>query len=159
MKIGILSDTHGLWRPQIVEHFAGAAAILHAGDVGTLRILERLEEIAPLAAVRGNVDEFGETSCLPAEVEKEICGVRFLVRHIGSTVEGAPTDLKRLLTRQAVNVFVFGHSHRPYEAYLGRTLFLNPGAAGPRRFRLTASVAVMEIGGGNISWKICPLSD
>ncbi len=157
MKIGIISDTHGIWRPQVADAFRGVHEILHAGDVGTPDILEKLKEIAPVSAVRGNVDGQDETAALPGELEREFAGARFLIRHIGSTVETAPPDLTRLLELRKIRVFVFGHSHKKYTAYLGQTLFFNPGAAGPRRFSLPLSVATMELESGTISWQFWPL--
>lgn len=159
MKIGIISDTHGIWRPQVAEAFRGVHEILHAGDVGSPDILEKLKEIAPVWAVRGNVDDQDDTAALPGELEREIAGVQFLMRHIGSTVEAAPTDLKRLLELRKIRVFVFGHSHKEYTGYLGQTLFFNPGAAGPRRFSLPLSVATMELESGKIAWRFWPLDD
>ena len=158
MKIGVLSDTHGIWRPQIAEIFQGVREILHAGDVGSLEVLERLGEIAPVTAVRGNVDN-SETASLPGEVEKEIGGLRFLIRHSGTRVEDAPTDLRRLLTAGRIDIFVFGHSHKTYCRHLDSTLFFNPGAAGPRRFSNPLSVATIEILSGVASWRFWELSD
>jgi hypothetical protein len=157
LKIGIISDTHGIWRPRVAEVFCGVDEIVHAGDVGASDILEKLKEIAPVLAVRGNVDNQDETAALPGEAEREFGGVRFLVRHIGSTVETAPSDLKRLLELRKILVFVFGHSHKSYAGYLGQTLFFNPGAAGPRRFSLPLSVATMKLENGKISWQFWPL--
>ena len=137
--------------------FCGVDEILHAGDVGTSDILEKLKGIAPVSAVRGNVDDQDEAAALPAEVEREFGGVRFLIRHIGSTVETAPSDLKRSLELRKISVFVFGHSHKKYTGYLGPTLFFNPGAAGPRRFSLPLSVATMKLESGKISWQFWPL--
>ncbi|HEY2932459.1 MAG TPA: metallophosphoesterase family protein [Acidobacteriota bacterium] len=157
MKIGILSDTHGIWRPQIEPCFQGVERIFHAGDVGRLEILENLSAIAPVLAVRGNVDEYAEAGHLPAEIEAEVEDVRFLVRHVGCNVEATPSDLKRLLQSREIGVFLFGHSHKMYSEYLGPTLFFNPGAAGPRRFSLPLSVATMEIRRGELSWRFWEL--
>ena len=157
LKIGVLSDTHGIWRPQIAEIFQDVREILHAGDVGSLEVLERLGEIAPVTAVRGNVDN-SETASLPGEVEKEIGGLRFLIRHVGAGVEDASADLRKLLIAGRIDVFVFGHSHKTYCRRLESTLFFNPGAAGPRRFSTPLSVATLEILSGVLSWQFRELS-
>lgn len=158
MKIGILSDTHGIWRPQIERCFEGVELILHAGDVGRVDILENLSAIAPVSAVRGNVDDYAEAAYLPAEIETEIEGIRFLLRHVGCNVGAAPGDLKALLQLRGIGVFLFGHSHKTYSEYLDSTLFFNPGAAGPRRFSLPLTVATMEIEAGRLSWKFWELA-
>lgn len=157
MKLGVISDTHGLWRPEIETVFAGVQEIFHAGDVGRLEILERLRRIAPVTAVRGNVDECGETAVLPVEVQRQMGGLRFLMRHVGAGAQGVPVDLRRLLALERIQVFVFGHSHRTCGEYLGGTLLLNPGAAGPRRFSLPVSVAILEIEGGKVAWRFWDL--
>ena len=159
MKIGLISDTHGIWRPEISEIFRGVHQILHAGDVGRQEILEQLAEIAPVAAVRGNVDLSGEPSLLPSEVETELAGVRLLMRHAGASAEAMPSDLKRLLAMRGIGVLVFGHSHQRYSRYLNGTLLFNPGAAGPRRVSQPLSVATMEIEVGKISWKFWELEE
>ena len=151
MKVGLISDTHGIWRAEIEAIFDGVEEIFHAGDVGAAEILERLRGIAPVTAVRGNVDEFGEVATLPSEVRTNVGGVRFLMRHVGATAQAMPHDLKRLLALEQIQVFVFGHSHRPHSEYLGDTLLLNPGAAGPRRFSLPLSVATLQIDGNGIT--------
>ncbi|MEM6794002.1 MAG: metallophosphoesterase family protein [Acidobacteriota bacterium] len=136
-RFGILSDTHGLLRPQVLEMLQGCEKILHAGDVGKASILEALGHIAPVIAVRGNVDEGGELSALPATVEGDLDGVPFAMTH---RREDAPASWRR-----GAELVIFGHSHRPEMDWFGKCLYLNPGAAGPRRFSLPLSLALIHV--------------
>ncbi len=139
MRIGLISDTHGLLRPEAVAALQGVELILHAGDVGGLQIVEDLWRIAPVHAVAGNVDPAGS---FPPEIDLDLAGVRVHVSH-GHEV-GSPTP-ERLVARHAADVLVYGHTHRALIRRLGRTLVINPGAAGPARFRLTPSVALLDV--------------
>ena len=139
MRIGVISDTHGLLRPEAVEALAGVDHILHAGDVGDAGILERLRAIAPLTAIRGNVDTQGVCAALPATEAVELGGRLFyLVHSLG--------DLDINPVAAGVAVVVSGHSHRAEVAERGGVLYLNPGSAGPRRFDLAVTVALVEVG-------------
>jgi len=139
--VGLISDTHGLLRPDVHTAFAGVELILHAGDVGGDDILDELELIAPVRAVYGNTDAPGQPRLADA-IDLSIGGVSIHVSH-GHEI-GSPVAAK-LLERYAADVVVFGHTHRPLIARAGDRLVLNPGAAGPRRFNLQPSVARLTI--------------
>jgi putative phosphoesterase len=142
--IGLISDTHGLVRPAVHEALKGVELLLHAGDVGGAEILEELKLIAPVRAVFGNTDPPGMPE-LSDSIEMEIDGVRIHVSH-GNEV-GSPTP-ERLAARYDTDVVIYGHSHRQLVTRLGDQLFVNPGAAGPRRFKLSASVGILKIASG-----------
>jgi uncharacterized protein len=128
--IGLISDTHGLLRPEAVRALAGSELIIHAGDVGKLEILDELRKIAPVVAVRGNIDR-GTALPLTAVVEPGI-----FVLH----------DVKELAVNPAAfRMIVSGHSHKPSRMERDGVLFVNPGAAGPRRFRLPITVARLDV--------------
>ena len=143
--IGVISDTHGLFRPEIVDVFAGVDLILHAGDVGGSRVLEALARIAPVEAVFGNVDDPHDPA-LARERSLTVAGVSIHVSH-GHEL-GRPTP-ELALARYAADVVIFGHTHRAVQmtGADGR-LALNPGAAGPRRFEVKPSVARLTIENG-----------
>lgn len=148
MKVGVVADTHGLLRPRVTELLAGCDAILHAGDVGTPEVLEQLRLVAPVTAVRGNVDTAGTLARLPDRVSGVLgggdgsAGVRYRMVHRGDDVEDGWSDGHGLV--------VFGHSHRPELAWRGSCLLLNPGACGPRRFRLPLTLALLEVRDGRV---------
>jgi putative phosphoesterase len=142
--IGVISDTHGLVRPDVHSALAGVQLILHAGDVGDDEILDELELIAPVHAVYGNTDAPGRRRLVPS-IDVSIGGLSIHVSH-GHEV-GSPTPAK-LLARYAADVVVYGHTHRPLVAKAAGRLVLNPGAAGPRRFDIMPSVARLTIKGG-----------
>jgi putative phosphoesterase len=145
MVIGLISDTHGLVRPESLEALAGVEVILHAGDVGALQVLEALRAVAPVHAVAGNVDAPAPLM-LPARLDLSFGGVSVHVSH-GHEL-GSPTPL-RLAERYDADVIVFGHTHRPVVEWIGRQLIVNPGAAGPARFNLVPSVARLTIEDGD----------
>jgi uncharacterized protein len=151
--IGIISDTHGLVRADVHTALAGVEMILHAGDVGGDDVLEELALIAPIRAVYGNTDAPGDPR-LSQSIELTIGGVSIHVSH-GHEV-GSPTPVK-LLERYSADVVVFGHTHRPLIAGGGGRLALNPGAAGPRRFDITPSVARLTIASGRAKAELIPL--
>lgn len=152
--IGLISDTHGLIRPTVHEALKGVELILHAGDVGGSEILDELRLIAPVRAVFGNTDQ-PEDPSLTREIELEIDAVRIHVSH-GHEV-GRPTPDK-LAAQYDADVVVFGHTHRQLVDRLDHQLFVNPGAAGPRRFNLRPSVARLTIINGNAEAEIVDLS-
>ncbi len=153
MRVGLISDTHGLVRPDVAAAFAGVALILHAGDVGSGAVLTELECIAPVDAVLGNVDP--SELRLPRTLSRQVDGLEIFVTH-GHEVVGSPTPDKLVATYHA-DVIVFGHTHRPVVRRLGATLVVNPGAAGPRRFNLLPSVAILTIGNGTADVEIVNL--
>jgi len=152
--VGLISDTHGLLRPEVHEALAGVELILHAGDVGGDDILIELEQIAPVHAVYGNTDPPGHQR-LAASLEETVGGVRLHVSH-GHEV-GAPTPDKLLATYVA-DVIVYGHTHKPLVVNAGGRWVVNPGAAGPRRFDLVPSVARMTIRDGAVSVDLVQLA-
>lgn len=136
-SLGIISDTHGLLRPEAVAALAGVDAIVHAGDVGSLDVLTALSAIAPVTAVRGNVDVEPWASVLPERASLMFEGVRIFVCHRLQDVLAAD--------RTAHDVVVVGHSHKPVSAHDGGVLVVNPGSAGPRRFSLPITLALMTV--------------
>jgi putative phosphoesterase len=142
---GLISDTHGLLRPEVFEAFRDVQVILHAGDVGGLDILTQLQTIAPVHAVYGNVDAPGEPG-LSARLNLRFDDVTVHVSH-GHEL-GTPA-VERLAARYDADVIVFGHTHRALiERVDGHRLVINPGAAGPRRFDVKPSVAVLTLDNG-----------
>ena len=150
MLLGLVSDTHGLIRPELFPALSGVDLILHAGDVGGRSILDELSAIAPVRAVFGNTDPPGEPG-LKARQELDIQGVSIHVSH-GHEV-GSPTP-EKLLARYTADVIVFGHTHKPLIERSGTRLVINPGAAGPRRFNLKPSVARMRVENGEVTVEI-----
>ncbi|MFM8330237.1 MAG: metallophosphoesterase family protein [Candidatus Methylumidiphilus sp.] len=148
-RIGVISDTHGLMRPEALAHLQGSALILHGGDVGKMDVLERLREIAPVVAVRGNVD-CGDTGKLPATEAVEFAGHWFYILH----------DLAELdLDPQAAgfSAVVYGHSHEPSATRHNGVLYFNPGSAGPKRFRLPICLGQIETGDAGLDTRIISL--
>jgi putative phosphoesterase len=145
MLVGLVSDTHGLVRPEIFSALAGVELILHAGDVGGRSVLAELRAIAPVQAVYGNTDVPGDPD-LRAALALSIDGLSIHVSH-GHEL-GSPTPAS-LLTQYAADVIVFGHTHKPLVEQAGARLVVNPGAAGPRRFNLQPSVARMIVEKGH----------
>jgi len=142
MRITVLSDTHGLLRPRVLEEARGSELILHAGDVGDPGILAQLRLVAPVLAVRGNVDVAGELARLPGTLGHEIEGLVVRMTH-------RRDDVPERWYREA-DVIVFGHSHRPELEWRGGRLLLNPGAVGQRRFRLPLTMARLTIAEGRL---------
>ena len=140
MKIGVISDTHGLFDPKVSELFADAEHILHAGDIGTPAVLRQLEDLAPTTAVIGNVDvgfTLKETELV------ELAGRKFLLHHIVNPHAPAPY-LRDCIQRMRPSVVVFGHTHKPFCEQIGDVLFLNPGSAGRARFNLPRCVVILH---------------
>lgn len=137
MRVGVVSDTHGLLRPRVLTLLQGCDRILHAGDVGGKDVLARLREVAPVEAVRGNTDSGPEALELPPTLYGELEGLRFGMVHRREDAE--PGATKRL------GLLIFGHSHRPELEWQGACLLLNPGACGPRRFSYPLTLAILTI--------------
>ena len=155
MKIGIISDTHGLLRAQVFEAFEGVEHVLHAGDVGNPDILTELAAIAPLTAVWGNVDGMEIRARVPEVARLELGGVRIAIVH--GMQFGSPTPQKAAAAHPDAGLVVFGHSHRPLIQQVGPTLAVNPGSAGPRRFKDPVTVAVAEIADGKVQARLVDL--
>lgn len=142
--LGLISDTHGLVRPGVHHSLQGVELILHAGDVGGSAILDELRLIAPIKAVFGNTDEPGDPE-LTEEILIEVGGLRIHVSH-GHEV-GSPKPAS-LAARYDANVVVYGHTHRPLVSSYDGRLFVNPGAAGPKRFNIAPTVGKLTIANG-----------
>ncbi|PPT25229.1 metallophosphoesterase family protein [Xanthomonas arboricola] len=138
LRIGLISDTHGVLRPEAVAALQGCAAIIHAGDVGKPEILAALQALAPLHAIAGNIDNKPWAAQLPQTLDLLIAGVRIHVLH----------DLKTLAADVAADVIISGHSHKPSIHTHDDVLYINPGSAGPRRFSLPISVGTLWLGDG-----------
>lgn len=138
--VGVISDTHGLLRPEALDALDGVDAIVHAGDVDEDGILERLADVAPVAAVRGNMDRGGWADPLPSTEVVRAGPFHLYVLHDLSTLDLDPEAA-------GMDVVVFGHSHRPEIRWDGPVLYLNPGSAGPRRFSLPATVVRLDLRG------------
>jgi uncharacterized protein len=151
--IGLISDTHGTVRGSVHDALAGVELILHAGDVGGDAILDELALIAPVLAVYGNTDAPVDPR-LTASIDREIGGVRVHVSH-GHEL-GSPTP-EKLLERYSADVIVYGHTHQQLVVRAGGRLVVNPGAAGPRRFKLEPGVARLTIEGGRAEVELVPL--
>ena len=143
MVIGVISDTHGLLRPQAVAALSTARVqhILHAGDIGDIAILETLRTIAPVTAIRGNIDVFGPCADLPATEVVELEGSLFYLLH-------SIHDLDLKPAAAGISAVISGHSHKPSIESREGVLYLNPGSAGPRRFSLPITVALVTLEDG-----------
>jgi putative phosphoesterase len=137
--VGVISDTHGLLRPEALMSLRGCDLVLHAGDVGDPRILADLREIAPLRVVRGNIDHGTWAQALPATEVVEVEGHAIYMLH---DIEDLDLDPEVA----GIAAVIFGHSHRPWIERRGAVLFVNPGSAGPRRFHLPVTVALLRVG-------------
>jgi putative phosphoesterase len=150
MKVGVISDTHGLLRPEAVAALQGCERIVHAGDIGKPDILEQLAAIAPLYVVRGNND-------LKAPWAEHIAN------HLSFALDGWQTllvhdiaDVPAVLD-EGIRLVITGHSHKPLIEWRGERLFLNPGSAGPRRFKLPVTLALLEVQKGSIESRLVSL--
>lgn len=144
MRLGIISDTHGLLRPQVFEVFREVDLILHAGDIGSPDLLTELEAIAPVRAVFGNTDGFDVRHVVPEVVEEEIEGFKFLLVHGHQFGRLTPEAINAAYPE--AEVIIFGHTHKPLLTIVDQVVtVMNPGGAGPRRFDLPASVGIMEL--------------
>jgi len=141
MRIGVISDTHGLLRPEAVAALAGVEHVLHAGDIGAEGLIGELAAVAPVTAIRGNVDGEAWAEAFAETVTLMLGGVRLHMLHDPKTLALDPVA-------QGIAVVISGHSHRPAMAWRNGVLHLHPGAAGPRRFRLPVSLAILTVGEG-----------
>jgi uncharacterized protein len=144
MRIGVISDTHGLLRPEVLDVFARVDHILHAGDVGPEGLLDELGVIAPVTAVYGNTDGWALRNRLPQVATVELDGFTIVVTH-GDQL-GSPTPEKLQIEFPDAEIIVFGHTHRPVLTLVDTVVtVMNPGGAGRRRFDLPASVGILEL--------------
>jgi len=150
--VGVISDTHGLLRPEALNALPGSQHIIHAGDVGAPEILDRLRTIAPVTAVRGNVDKGSWARELPETEVVEIGGVLIYILH-----DLAQLDLKP--EAAGFKAVISGHSHVPVQEKRGGVLYFNPGSAGPRRFKLPVSVGKLSVAHGKIRGEIVTICD
>jgi len=150
-KIGVISDTHGLLRPQIRDRFQGVDHIIHAGDVGSVAVIDELRNIAPVTAIRGNVDVADWASELPATAVVEFDGLSLYVIH-------DLTDLNLDPQTAGFSAVLYGHSHTPSQEIHRGILYFNPGSSGPFRFHLPLSVGLLVISGTQISAEIITLN-
>lgn len=143
MKIGVISDTHGLLRSEALEALHGMDHILHAGDVGNAAILDELRQLAPLTAIRGNIDRSGACAQLPEVELVELNGCSIYMLHDVHVLDLDPIAA-------GIRVVVSGHSHRPRIEWKKNVLYFNPGSAGPKRFSLPVSVGSLNIEEGTV---------
>lgn len=151
MKIGVISDTHGLLRPQAVACLASVAHILHAGDIGTPEVIAALREIAPVSAIRGNIDRGFRADAWPDDLVVTLAGRSIYLIHNLNEIDQDPAA-------SGYDVVVSGHSHKPKIETKDGVLYLNPGSAGPRRFSLPVALATIELVGDAIRPQIHELS-
>lgn len=150
LLVGVISDTHGLLRPQAIAALRGADLIIHAGDVGKPEVIERLGNLAPTFVVRGNIDTDQWAARLPLTERVAAGALRFFVLHEIGQLDFDPSAA-------GFAAVVFGHSHRPSIEMRGEVLFLNPGSAGPRRFKLPVTVARVRASGRHLYPEIVDL--
>src|SRR4249920_3152349 len=150
MRVGLISDTHGLLRAEALERLRGASHIIHAGDIGRAEILAGLRALAPLTAVRGNNDRAPWANSVRATESVRIGEVRLYVVHDLAELDIDPAA-------DGFQVVVSGHSHRPRIEERGGVLYVNPGSAGPRRFRLPIAVGELRISGNSVKAKLVEL--
>ena len=151
IRIGVISDTHGLLRPEALAALRRSAYIIHAGDVGSPQILRKLAAIAPVTAVRGNVDREAWSRKLPEDAVLELGGISIYILH-----DLAQLDLQPKAA--GFTVVVSGHSHVPKQETRDGVLYFNPGSAGPRRFKLPVSIGKLIIDSGRVRGEIIQLT-
>jgi putative phosphoesterase len=149
-RLGIISDTHGLLRPQAATFLEGCDRIVHGGDIGNAEVLARLSAIAPVTAIRGNNDKGAWTAAIPETLLLEFSGIHLYAIHDLSLLDIDPSAA-------GIQIVVSGHSHKPAIERRDGVVFINPGSAGPRRFKLPISIADISIEGGAISPRIVEL--
>jgi putative phosphoesterase len=150
VKIGVISDTHGLLRPEALAALEGSDFIVHAGDIGAADLLDKLREIAPVTAVRGNMDGEPWAQKIPTAEVLEVGGLSIYILH-----KLADLDLKPEAARFAA--VIYGHSHVPKQEMKNQVLYFNPGSAGPRRFKLPVSLGRLVVSGQSVRGEIVPI--
>jgi putative phosphoesterase len=151
MLLGVISDTHGLLRPEAFEALRGAQQVIHAGDVGSPEILKKLATIAPVTAVRGNVDKDAWAQQLPVTQVLETGGISIYLLHDLTQLDMKPEAA-------GFRVVISGHSHIPKQEVRNGVLYFNPGSAGPRRFKGPVSVGRLSIDGAEVSAELVILN-
>ncbi|WP_073213069.1 metallophosphoesterase family protein [Massilia sp. CF038] len=151
IRIGVISDTHGMLRPQALAALAGCDHIIHGGDIGGQDILDQLAALAPLTAVRGNNDGAPWAAAVPHSAQVQLGGLTLHVVHDIATLAIDPVAA-------GVDVVIYGHSHKPLAEQRAGVLYLNPGSAGPRRFKLPVSVAELVLDQGPPQARIIELA-
>jgi putative phosphoesterase len=151
MIIGVISDTHGLLRPEAVELLRGSEHIIHAGDIGAPEIIPALGMIAPVTAIRGNVDTQAWARSFPETEVVELGGLHIYIIHDANALDLNPKAA-------GFAAVISGHSHQPKQEIKDGVLYFNPGSAGPRRFKLPISVGRLEIVDGKVSAEILLLA-
>ncbi len=151
MIIGVISDTHGLLRPQALDALRGSQHIIHAGDIGAADIIPVLQEIAPVTAIRGNVDHETWTRQFPETNSAELAGLHIYIIH-------SVKDLDLNPRAAGFAAVISGHSHQPGQHTKDGVLYFNPGSAGPRRFKLPVSVGRLQIVNGKLTGEIIELT-
>ena len=146
-RIGVISDTHGLLRREALDALSGSDLIIHAGDIGPREILDELEGIAPVTAVRGNVDLDGWHSALRLSERVTVEGASIYVIHDIGTLSVDPVAA-------GIDVVIYGHSHRPDITEKAGVTYLNPGSAGPRRFSLPVSLATLDVSSAGVDARL-----
>ena len=145
--LGILSDTHGLLRPEALELLSGVDLIIHAGDIGAQKVIDQLADIAPVLAIRGNVDKGEWSEAYPDDRHVEVEGKQIYVLHNRRDLNFNPES-------KGLDVVISGHSHKPLIETIDGVLYVNPGSAGPRRFTLPIALAKLEIVGDSVAAQI-----
>ena len=158
IRIGVIADTHGLFDQVVRRHFKGVDYIFHAGDIGDRCVIDQLEQIAPVTAVSGNVDDDGQCG-FPSEAVIELAGRRIAIRHILYEGGKLTNDGRAFLDREQADICVFGHTHKPKIEWFGKTLLFNPGSAGPKRFSLPRGIGRLTIQREKMLSKLIRLSD
>ncbi len=156
MRVGLISDTHGLLRPEVFEHFAGVEHILHAGDVGPADLLTELEAIAPVTAVWGNTDGWDVRQRCPEVARLELAGMSVVVVH-GQQL-GSPTPEKLAARYPEADLIVFGHTHQAVIRQVGSVLAVNPGSAGRARFGVAPTLALATLEAGRVTAEVVKLT-
>ena len=151
MRIGVISDTHGLLRPAAVKQLAAVDHIIHAGDIGGPEVITGLEKIAPVVAIKGNNDVGEWAAGIPDDAVVTLGNRRIYVLHNVKDLGCDPATV-------GFDIVISGHSHRPMVEIKGGVLYLNPGSAGPRRFTLPIALAMLELTDDRISPRICEIA-
>ena len=150
MKIGVISDTHGLLRPEAKNALIGVDSIIHAGDIGKPQVIEELESIAPLAIIKGNIDTKPWAETIPDTLSLQFSQHSIFVLHNIKELDFNPSG--------KFSCVIYGHSHKPHIEQKNTVLYLNPGSAGPRRFKLPICLAMLEISKTKLEAKIVELN-